>query len=111
MTGKAEVLVAKPSATHCRPWEESNDYLCPINRDHSDMVKFRSNDNNYDIVLVTLRRMVSRATKEKRCMPQKDEESVASRSISEIPRPRDKRKLSGVGSKRPRKRSRKKSSA
>ncbi len=72
MTGEAKVLVGKPPATHCRPWEESNDYLCPIDRDHSDMVKFSANDNNYDIVLVTLQGMVARAASEERCMPQKD---------------------------------------
>ena len=61
MSGQAKILVTVASATHCRPWEDTNDHVCPIPRDHSNIVKFGANDNDYDTVLSILQGMVQRA--------------------------------------------------
>uniref|UniRef100_A0A8H7KCB5 DUF676 domain-containing protein n=1 Tax=Bionectria ochroleuca TaxID=29856 RepID=A0A8H7KCB5_BIOOC len=42
ITGKPVVLVDKASATHGRPWEMNNQFIIPIQRTHSDLVKFDS---------------------------------------------------------------------
>ncbi|PVH71306.1 hypothetical protein DL98DRAFT_397381, partial [Cadophora sp. DSE1049] len=61
MTGEPTALVSKGSATHCRSWENSNHYMCPIDRDHSEMVKFSANDIYYDTVLEILKGMSKKA--------------------------------------------------
>lgn len=99
MTGETKVLVTKHSATRCRPWEESNDHMCPIDRDHSGIVKFRDYDSNYDTVLAKLQEMVARAATAERCMPQ---QGATDHATSSIPGVRsDTRKASSTGRKRP----------
>ncbi|WZH48485.1 Kinesin light chain [Fusarium acuminatum] len=51
MNGPLAVLVSKPSATQCRPWENGSEHICAISRPHSEMVKFAENDHEYDKVL------------------------------------------------------------
>ena len=67
MDGEPKVLVSKASATHCRPWEDTYDHVCPLERDHSDLVKFGPNDKDYDTVLTLLQGMVQRAMNSPRC--------------------------------------------
>ncbi|EHK42206.1 hypothetical protein TRIATDRAFT_14480, partial [Trichoderma atroviride IMI 206040] len=61
MTGPVAVLVSKSSATHCRPWENGQQYICAINRTHSEMVKFSSEDSEYEKVLGRLQSLVREA--------------------------------------------------
>ncbi|KAK5993735.1 hypothetical protein PT974_07172 [Cladobotryum mycophilum] len=61
MNGPKEVLVNKASATQCRPWDNDPGRICPINRNHSEMVKFRRNDPEYDRVIQILKGMARRA--------------------------------------------------
>ncbi|KAL6826497.1 hypothetical protein V8C40DRAFT_244386 [Trichoderma camerunense] len=61
MTGEPAVLVSKASATHCRPWENTAEHICAINRTHSEMVKFGQEDPEYDRVLGRIRSLVQRA--------------------------------------------------
>jgi hypothetical protein len=61
MNGEPKVLVSRASATHCRAWEDDYDHVCPLDRDHSDLVKFGPNDRDYALVLGLLRGLVSRA--------------------------------------------------
>lgn len=61
MSGERKVLVSTSSATHCRPWEDTNDHMCPMQRDHSNLVKFSPHDHGYDTVLHVLQGMVQRA--------------------------------------------------
>ena len=56
MTGKPSVLVGSASATHGRPWELGEHYVQAINRNHSDLVKFAKQDENYEVVLYHLRK-------------------------------------------------------
>ncbi|EHK49999.1 hypothetical protein TRIATDRAFT_261370 [Trichoderma atroviride IMI 206040] len=61
MTGPTTVLVTKPSATHCRPWENGPEHICAINRTHSEMVKFSPDDANYKNVRDRLSGLCRRA--------------------------------------------------
>ncbi|KAH6613521.1 hypothetical protein F5144DRAFT_406716 [Chaetomium tenue] len=62
MGGPEAVLVSKSSATHCRPWESGPDYICPLDRSHSNMVKFAPHDHEYDDkVLPRIQAVVRRA--------------------------------------------------
>lgn len=61
MTGRRTVLVDSSSATHGRSWEIEAHHIQALNRTHSEMVKFSSNDGDYDRVLAVLRRMASAA--------------------------------------------------
>ena len=61
MIGEPKVLVTTASATHCRPWEDTNDHVCPMQRDHSNLVKFGANDPDYDTILHVLQEMIQRA--------------------------------------------------
>lgn len=63
MTGPAAVLVSKSSATHCRPWENGQQYICAIHRTHSEMVKFSSEDSEYEKVLGRIQSLVREARK------------------------------------------------
>ncbi|KAK4068015.1 hypothetical protein Trihar35433_6575 [Trichoderma harzianum] len=49
MTGPDAFLVTKSSATHCRPWEVGAENICALTRTHSELVKFKPNDPDYDI--------------------------------------------------------------
>ncbi|EFX02408.1 nacht and ankyrin domain containing protein [Grosmannia clavigera kw1407] len=61
MEGPPAILVAPESATHCRHWEEGEQYKCPINRTHSEMVKFGPQDAEYEKVLQRVKRIVQKA--------------------------------------------------
>ncbi|KAL7918702.1 nacht and ankyrin domain-containing protein [Trichoderma austrokoningii] len=61
MTGPLAVLVSKSSATHCRPWENGQHYMCPISRTHSEMVKFSSEDHEYEKVRERIQSLVREA--------------------------------------------------
>ncbi|KAH6956169.1 hypothetical protein DER45DRAFT_585031 [Fusarium avenaceum] len=63
MNGPSAVLVSKPSATQCRPWENGPEHVCAISRPHSEMVKFAENDYEYDKVRIALRGLAQRAVK------------------------------------------------
>jgi hypothetical protein len=61
MTGPPAVLVTKSSATQCRPWETGAEFICPILRNHSEIVKFNSQDIEYDKVIECLKKLAGRA--------------------------------------------------
>ncbi|KAK7419112.1 hypothetical protein QQZ08_010982 [Neonectria magnoliae] len=61
MTGPTAVLVTKSSATHCRPWEDGPEHICAVARTHSDMVKFRRHDHEYDNACQRLKGLARRA--------------------------------------------------
>ncbi|KAL7936536.1 hypothetical protein V8C35DRAFT_295770 [Trichoderma chlorosporum] len=63
MTGPTAVLVAKSSATHCRPWEDGSEHICAIARTHSDIVKFAPHDPDYRNVIQRIRGLSRRAIK------------------------------------------------
>jgi protein SERAC1 len=56
MNGKPTALVNSASATHSRPWELEEHYVQPINRTHSDLVKFAKQDHDYEIIRGHLQR-------------------------------------------------------
>ena len=51
MTGPLSILVDASSATHGRPGEDQVHHIHPINRNHSEMVKFCRKDVDYGVVL------------------------------------------------------------
>lgn len=56
MNGPSTVLVDISSATHVRHWETGCPFIYPVNRSHSDMVKFTGNDDLvYRVVLERLK--------------------------------------------------------
>lgn len=61
MSGPLRMLVDIHSATQGRPWENGENFIDAINRNHSDLVKFSRNDEDYERVLAHLRRIVHRA--------------------------------------------------
>ncbi|ORY64882.1 uncharacterized protein BCR38DRAFT_186225 [Pseudomassariella vexata] len=61
MIGPSELLVTKFSATHCRSWEVGPEHICAVARTHSDMVRFRRNDHEYDNVRERLKGLAQRA--------------------------------------------------
>ncbi|XXH04158.1 Peptide chain release factor 1, mitochondrial [Hypoxylon texense] len=61
MEGPRTVLVSPQSATHCRPWESGLEYRCPINRTHSEMVKFGPQDEEYEKAVERIKGIVRRA--------------------------------------------------
>ncbi|KAL7785260.1 hypothetical protein V8C37DRAFT_419985 [Trichoderma ceciliae] len=61
MIGPAAVLVSKSSATHCRPWEDGPQYICAIDRTHSEMVKFGPEDHEYEKVIGRIESLARRA--------------------------------------------------
>lgn len=48
MQGPHAVLVDRSSATHGRPWENEEHHIHAIERDHSNLVKFRYRDEVYN---------------------------------------------------------------
>lgn len=54
MSGPPSVLVDASSATHCRPGEDQVFDIHPINRNHSELVKFSRKDVDYGVVLGVL---------------------------------------------------------
>lgn len=61
MNGPNAILVGSASATHGRPWENQAHHVQAINRDHSQLVKFKANDEVYDRILGTLEEFVKEA--------------------------------------------------
>lgn len=56
MDGPSAVLVDTSSATHGRHWESGYPFIHPVNRSHSDMVKFTGSDDPvYRVVLGRLK--------------------------------------------------------
>ncbi|KAH7108962.1 P-loop containing nucleoside triphosphate hydrolase protein [Dactylonectria macrodidyma] len=66
MTGPAAVLVTKSSATHCRSWEDGPEHICAVARTHSNMVKFRPRDHEYDKARERLKGLARRALSARR---------------------------------------------
>ncbi|KAF1953686.1 hypothetical protein CC80DRAFT_537276 [Byssothecium circinans] len=62
MDGPLAVLVDVNSATQGRSWENTVRFIEAINRDHSNLVKFHRNDEDYERVLGHLRRFAQQAT-------------------------------------------------
>ena len=64
MSGPPTILVSRFSAMHSRPHEAELQNARPINKAHSDMVKFTDeHDNDYQIALGVLRRLSTDAQK------------------------------------------------
>ncbi|CAH0046042.1 unnamed protein product [Clonostachys solani] len=61
MDGPPTVLVTKESATHRRHWAPGPEQLCAINRNHSEMVKFRPHDSDYENALQLIKGIAQRA--------------------------------------------------
>ena len=57
MSGKPVILVDRESATHGRLCDD----VLPLNRDHSDLVKFSRGCQDYEMVSGLLRRLVNDA--------------------------------------------------
>jgi hypothetical protein len=51
MDGLPAVLVDRHSATHGREWESYGQFIQPVNRSHSELVKFSNHDDEYQTVL------------------------------------------------------------
>jgi hypothetical protein len=51
MDGPPAVLVGRHSATHGREWESDGRLIQPVNRNHSELVKFSKYDDEYQTVL------------------------------------------------------------
>jgi hypothetical protein len=66
MKGPKVILVDIGSATHVRYWENQSHHVHPIERDHSELVKFKCHDEVYERVLRTLEEFVEGAVKMKR---------------------------------------------
>jgi hypothetical protein len=66
MNGPFACLVGSASATHARQWENQPHHVQGINRNHSELVKFKPNDDVYDRVLGTLEDFAEEATKMRR---------------------------------------------
>ena len=61
MKGPKAILVSTASATHGRHWENHAHHVQAINRDHSQLVKFKVNDEVYERILSTLEEFVEEA--------------------------------------------------
>lgn len=61
MKGPDAILVGSASATHGRHWENQAHHVQAINRNHSQLVKFKANDEVYDRILGTLEDFVKEA--------------------------------------------------
>ncbi|KFZ19928.1 hypothetical protein V501_00400 [Pseudogymnoascus sp. VKM F-4519 (FW-2642)] len=66
MKGPNAILVGQASATHSRSWENKAHHIQAINRDHSQLVKFRANDEAYRRILGTLKEFTKQASTMKR---------------------------------------------
>jgi hypothetical protein len=51
MSGPPAVLVDRYSATHGREWESDGQFIQPVNRNHSELMKFSNRDDEYQTVL------------------------------------------------------------
>ncbi|KAL7803977.1 hypothetical protein V8C43DRAFT_320587 [Trichoderma afarasin] len=70
IAGPAAVLVSKSSATHCREWENGPQFICAIDRTHSEMVKFRSEDDEYEKVVELIQSLAREARQTRQCRGQ-----------------------------------------
>lgn len=61
MEGPDAILVGQASATHGRSWENKAHHIQAINRDHSQLIKFRANDEVYRRILGTLKEFTEQA--------------------------------------------------
>ena len=61
MKGRPAVLVHSSSATHGRPWENEVHHIQPINKSHSDLVKYSVHDGVYERVLHVLQQFTKSA--------------------------------------------------
>jgi hypothetical protein len=61
MKGPLSILVDSSSARHGRPWENEAHHCLALKRNHSELVKFSRNDEDYERVLTVLRRVASAA--------------------------------------------------
>lgn len=61
MNGPDTILVGQASATHGRSWENKAHHIQAINRTHSQLVKFRANDEVYRRILGTLKEFTKQA--------------------------------------------------
>ena len=61
MKGRPAVLVHSSSATHGRPWENEVHHIQPINKFHSDLVKYSVHDGVYARVLLVLQQFTMSA--------------------------------------------------
>ncbi|KAG8162591.1 hypothetical protein KVR01_008356 [Diaporthe batatas] len=59
MAGPPRLLVSHSSATSCLPDDASSDHAVPLRRNHSDLVKFASQDAEYDRVAYVLKHIQS----------------------------------------------------
>ncbi|TAQ83163.1 hypothetical protein B7494_g8512 [Chlorociboria aeruginascens] len=75
MEGSHVILVGSASATHGRPWENQAHHVQAINRDHSQLVKFKANDEVYYRILGTLKEFVKKAFEMKRGLTADDYEA------------------------------------
>lgn len=66
MNGPHAILVSSSSATHVRHWEDEAHHVQAINRDHSQLVKFKAHDEVYERVLGALRDFTKEACAAKR---------------------------------------------
>jgi hypothetical protein len=70
MSGPLELFVTKSSATHARSWESGPEHICAIARTHSELVRFRINDPQYNVVRQKLQGLTRRALPSQR--PRRD---------------------------------------
>ena len=74
MKGPSAIIVDSFSAGHSRPWENDSYNIQPMNRTHSELVKFSNHDNDYERVLAVLRRYAENAV---RVLPRSSRNSAA----------------------------------
>lgn len=69
MAGESKLLVTKSSAVDCcRPGEDGTSNVCAIQATHSDIVKFKRQDENYDTVRTRLTGICQRAAESRKAM-------------------------------------------
>lgn len=61
ITGPEAFLVTKASATYCRPLEDSEEHICPLPKNHSELVKFDEDEHCCNIVLQKIQNFTKRA--------------------------------------------------
>ncbi|KAG9253647.1 uncharacterized protein F5Z01DRAFT_657852 [Emericellopsis atlantica] len=59
MAGTPAMLVDRDSATHGRPLDAESRFVLGLNRNHSDLVKFERNCDDYELVLGFLKEMLT----------------------------------------------------
>lgn len=70
MAGPRAKLVDRSSATHGRPWQRNERFVQPIDRDHSELVKFRNrNDTAYISHVLPRLQAIVYETETSQCCP------------------------------------------